>query len=45
MVKCEASQDLPRGLDIDWLTYESTSAFPDIVEALKAIFNSTPTIL
>ena len=37
----EASQVFPRGLDIDWKSYDGTSD----VEALKAIFNSTPAIL
>jgi hypothetical protein len=45
MVKCEASQDKPRGLGIDWKNYEATSLFTRKVETLKDVFNATPAIL
>jgi len=37
----EAAQVFPRGLGIDWKSYDETSD----VESLKTIFNSTPAIL
>jgi len=45
MVQYESLQVFPRGLGIDWNTYESTSLFAGMVDALKAIFKSTPAIL
>lgn len=41
VARYEASQVFPRGLGIDWKSYDGT---PD-VEALKTIFDSTPAIL